>query len=119
MADKALARVVSYIRLTYVVVILPTQVDGVYIHASVIGPVVRKSHDQLDADFTRGVDDLVESFDIYGRLTVSPALEDHFCTSGAFTAVLRQTGRVVGNVLVVETPCAKDFETGFLGCGHA
>lgn len=101
---------------TYIVVILPPQVDSIHVHPPIISPVVRQRDDQFHADFRRRVDDFVETRHVDRRLAVLPALENDFRGSRPFAAVLWQTSRVVSGVFVVEAPCAEDFEAGFL-CG--
>ena len=97
--------------------VLSPQVDSVNIHAAIIGPVVRQRNDQFHTGFRRCVDDFVETADVDRRFPVRPpALEDDFCATGSFAAVLGQTGWVVGGVLVVEAPGAENVEAGFL-CG--
>jgi hypothetical protein len=101
-------------------VVLASQIDSIDIHAPIISPIIRQRDNQLHTNFRRGVDDFVESRNIYGRLTIrAPALEDNFCTAGAFATVLGQAGRVVGGVLVVETPGAEDLEASLFGGGEA
>jgi hypothetical protein len=105
---------------TYIVVILPPQVDSINIHAPIISPIVRQRNNELHTHFRRGIDDFVESRNVYRRLTIrAPALEDDFRAAGAFAAVLGQAGRVVGGVLVVEAPGAEDLEAGLFGGGEA
>jgi hypothetical protein len=104
---------------TYIIVILPPQVNGIHIHPSIISPVVRQRDDQFHADFRRRVDDFVKTRHVDRRLAVLPALENDFRGSRPFAAVLGQASRVVSGVFVVEAPCAEDFEAGFLCCGQA
>jgi hypothetical protein len=96
--------------------ILSPEIDGINIHSSIIGPIVRQRNNQLHADFRCRIDDFVKTGNIYRRLAILPALEYDFCGSSSFAAVLRQAGWVVGCILVVETPRAENFEAGFL-CG--
>jgi hypothetical protein len=104
---------------TYIIVILPPQVNSIHIHPPIIGPIVRQRDDQFHADFRRRVNDFVETRHVDRRLAVLPALENDFRGSRAFAAVLGQASRVVSGVFVVEAPCAEDCEAGFLCCGQA
>jgi len=88
-------------------VVLAAKVDGVHVHAAVVGPVVSEGDDELDAGLLGGVDDLVEALDRDGGLAVVPPLEDDL-GGGALAAVLGETGGVVGGVLVVEAPGAEN-----------
>lgn len=87
---SALANIIFPIlwRATNIIVVLSAEVDGVDVHASIVGPVVGQSDDQLHADFAGGVDDFVKSLHIDGGLAVGPALEDDFGSSSSFAAVL-------------------------------
>jgi len=100
-------------------VILPPQINSINIHPSIISPVVCQRDNELHADFRRRINDFVETRHVDRRLAVLPALENDFCGARAFAAVLRQAGRVVGGVFVVEAPGAEDFEAGFFGGGEA
>lgn len=100
-------------RYTHVVVVLPAQVDGVHIHPPIISPIVRQRNNQLNVGFARSINNLVKSLHVDSRLAVrSPALENNIRAPSAFATVLRQAGRVVSGVLVVETPGAEDLEAG-------
>lgn len=68
--------------------VLASKVDGVDVHASVVGPVVGECDDELDADFAGRVDDFVEGLNVYRGLAVRPALENDFSPAGTFAAVL-------------------------------
>jgi hypothetical protein len=96
-----------------------TKVDGVDIHASIVGPVVCKSDNELDTSLSRGIDNFVKSLDVNGRLTIHPALEDDFSASGALTTMLWEPFRDVCDVLVVETPCPENVQTSLLCCSQA
>lgn len=102
---------------TNVVVVLASKIDGVDVHASVVGPVVRECYDELDADFASRVDDFVEGLDVDRRLSVRPALENDFSPAGTFAAVLWQAFGDVCDVLIVEAPRAKHVQARIFGRG--
>ena len=112
-ARTAAAAAAAANRYTHVVVVLPAQVDGVHIHPPIISPIVRQRNNQLNVGFARSINNLVKSLHVDSRLAVrSPALENNIRAPSAFATVLRQAGRVVSGVLVVETPGAEDLEAG-------
>lgn len=95
--------------------VLAPKVDGVHVHAAVIGPVVRQSHNELDVRVQGCVDHLVETRNIDGWLAIIPQLEDNLRGSGAFATVSRKSLRVVRGVLVIEAPGPEDIEPCVLG----
>lgn len=97
--------------------VLSTKIDSVDIHASIIGPVVCESHNELDAGLARGIDNFVESRDINRRLAILPALENDWSASSTFTAVLWKSSRIICDVLVIETPRSEDIQTSLLRGG--
>jgi hypothetical protein len=104
---------------TDIVMVSATKIDSVNIHASIVGPVVCKSDNELDTSFARSIDNFVKSLDVNSRLAVGPALEDDFGASGALPAVLWETFRNVCDVLVVETPCSENVQAGLFRCSQA
>jgi hypothetical protein len=88
--------------------VLSTKIDGVDIHASIVGPVVGKGNNEFNASLACGIDNFVKSLDVYSRLAIGPALEDDFGASSALTTVLWETFRDVCDILVVETPCSEN-----------
>ena len=46
--------------ITYIVMVLVAQIDRVYIHATIVGPVVSQSNDQLHSCLFRSLDDFIE-----------------------------------------------------------
>jgi hypothetical protein len=97
-------------------VVLAAKVDGVHIHTAVISPVVGQSHDELDANFLSGLDNLVEAADVNGGRSIGvEPLEDNLGRPGALAAILGQATRDVGAVLVIEPPSAENREAGLLG----
>ncbi len=99
--------------------VLEAEVGGVHIHPAVIRPVVRQGDNEFQAYFRGRIDDLVELGDVDGRRAVVPPLKDSLRTAGAFVAVLGEAVRVVRRILVVEAPCAEDFESCLFGGRHA
>jgi len=99
--------------------VLATDVGGVDVHPAIVGPIVGEGHDQLDACIGRSVDDLVEGRHIDRPLALCPSLEDDLGTTSAFSAVLRKSVRVVGDVLFVETPSTEDLQASLDSRGHA
>lgn len=69
--------------------VLSTQVDGVYIHASIIGPVVCEGNDQLYARVLRSCNHLVERLQIDGLRPIVPKLEHDVGFSRTFTSIIR------------------------------
>jgi hypothetical protein len=105
--------------ITNIIVVLPTKVDGVDIHASVISPVVRECHHQLDSGLACGVDNFVKGRHINRRLAVCPALEDDLSASGAFPTILWKPFWDVSDILLVEAPSTEDIQTSLLRSGQA
>ena len=107
-------------RVTNIVMIPSPQVNSVNIHPPIISPVVRQRHHKLNPRLGSRIDNLVKPGHINDARPVGvPPLEDRLRATGAFVAVLRESRRGVGYVLVVEAPCAEDFQPGGAGCGHA
>lgn len=104
---------------TYVVMVLAAEVDGIHVHATVVRPVVRQGHNQLYAGLRGPVYHLIEGLDVDCGLAILPHLEVNLSLAGALAAVLGETLRVVGGVLVVETPGAEDAQAGILSRGEA
>ena len=101
---------------TNIIMVFAAKVDGVNVHASIIGPVVRECHNQFDSGLARSVDHFVKGGHINRRLAVGPALEDDLSATGAFTTVLWKTFWDVRDILVVEAPSTEDVQASFL-CG--
>jgi hypothetical protein len=74
----------------------------------------RESNDQLDSCSGRTINHAVKQRDIDSRNTIVPPLEDGLGRATALTAVLRETIRVVGRVLVIEAPCAEDTQASII-----
>ena len=74
---------------TYIVVVLPTQINCIYVHTAIVGPVVSERDEQLDADFGGRIDDLIKGLDIDRGGTVGEALEDDLGVAGPFASILR------------------------------
>jgi hypothetical protein len=104
---------------THIVMIPSTQIHGVNVHSTVVGPVVRQGNNELDSDLVGSGDHLVEWLDIDSRLPIIPPLENNWCATRAFASVLWQTSRDCRHVSIVETPCAEDLETGSFGSCHS
>src|SRR5687768_5204702 len=100
---------------THIVVVLTAEVDGIHIHASVIGPVVCERNDELDASFSRSINNLVEWRDIDDRCSIGPDLEGDLIAA----IVLRQARRIISSILVVEAPGTHHFESCLTGGRHA
>jgi hypothetical protein len=97
-------------------VVFAPEIDGVDVHAAVVRPVVGKSNEQLDTNFLRGLHDLVEAAQVNrGGPVGMPPLEDNVGRASTLAAILRQTVRDVGDVLVIEPPSAEDREAGVFG----
>lgn len=95
--------------------VLATKVGSVDIHTTVIRPVVGQGYDELDAHLRRSIDDLVEGRKIDSRLAVLEALEDNVSVPSTFVPVPRKAVWIVGDVLVVKAPSAKDGQAGIFG----
>jgi hypothetical protein len=106
--------------LLHIIMVLPAQVNRVDVHAAVVGPVVGKSNNKLDADVGGGGDYSVEGINVDDRRAVGgPPLEDYFGIACAFVAILWQSVRVIGHVFVVKLPGAENSKPGSLGGSEA
>lgn len=103
------------IRETDIVVVLPTQVDGINIHTSVVGPIVCESDDQLDSCILCSGNHFIEWLQVDGLRPVVPALEDDLSVPSPFASVIRQPAWNCRDVLVIETPSAEHFQAGISG----
>ena len=94
--------------------VLSPEINGVDVHAAVVGPVVGQRDNELGADLLRGVDNLVEGSQIDDGGAVS--LEPLKHNLGRFAgAVLGQPVGRVGAVLVIEAPRPEDGQPGIPG----
>lgn len=99
---------------TYIIVVLTTQVDRVHVHAAIVGPVVSERDEELDANLRGGIYHLVEGLDVDGRGPIGEPLENNIRVAGPFASVFGQPIWVIRNILVIESPGAKNFQTGLL-----
>lgn len=69
----------------------PAEVDGVHVHATVVGPVVRQSNNELHARLLRCPYNLVEGLNVDGGPVEVPALEHNFGFIRRLVVKLRHT----------------------------
>jgi len=102
---------------TYIIVILAAEVDGVDVHAAVVGPVVGQGDEEFCAHLDGGVDDLVEGGDIDLGCSVGvPPLKYNVGRTGALVSVAGQASGNSSAVLFVEAPGPEDAQAG-IRCG--
>jgi hypothetical protein len=91
-------------------VVASAVVDGVDVHAAVVGPVVGEGEDELDAGGLGGLDDVLEDAQVNGDGAVGlEPLEDSVVGT---SVVPGEAAGDVGAILVVEGPGTHDLETG-------
>jgi hypothetical protein len=95
-------------------VILSTKLDSVYIHPTVVGPVVRKSHEEFNPCLLCCSDHFVEGCKVDLGIAVIPPLHDVWARTRTFAAVLWKATGYGSSIAVVEAPSAHDIESSFL-----
>lgn len=93
------------------------QVDGVRVHAAVVGPVVGQGENQLHAGGFGSLDDILENRQVNSDGAV--ILEPLGDTVLGARVVLRDAAGNVGAVVVVEGPGTNDLQAGINGRLHA
>lgn len=68
--------------------VFPSEVHGVNIHATIVGPVIGKGNDELHASFGSTVDDFVEAPYIDLCLSILPCLQHDICLASALSSVV-------------------------------
>lgn len=100
---------------TYIVMVLSTQIDCVDIHTTIIRPIIGQCHNELDASCRRTINDPVELRYINSGLAVLPPLKHRFVRSRLTRAILWEAIRVMGDILIIESPCPEDAEACIIG----